>query len=50
MSLFFTFDNINIIYFCNETDVILTFVFIKKVQLVEFLGKFPEVLSLAVRY
>ena len=44
MSLFFTFDNINIIYFCNEIDGILTLVFIKKVQLVVFLSTFPEVL------
>ena len=44
MSFFFTFDNINIIYFCNEIDVLLTLVFIKKVQLVVFLGTFPEVL------
>ena len=44
MSLFFTFDNVNIIYFCNEIDIILTLVFIEKVQLVVFLGTFPEVL------
>ena len=42
MSLLFTFDSINI--FCNEIDVILTLAFIKKVQLVVFLGTFPEVL------
>ena len=41
----FVFDNINILYFCKEIYVILTLlVFNEKVQLVMFLGTFPEVL------
>ena len=44
MSLFVTFDNINIIYLCKESDVILTLVFFEKVQLVVFLDTFPEFL------